>query len=137
MKKFLKVLAGELRVEGKRMLQAGEELLVDEPKAAAFFGAISGTLGALANSIEAALEKTDDDSDVIDSILGREEACVKCGSTHTNCHHHEGQYSCNFSDNNDVGTDREHLHYTCCACGFSWTGPMKDATNQESNGEKS
>lgn len=161
MKKFLSVLAEELRAEGKRILQDGEEMLVDEhKKSAAILGTVSGTMGALANSIEKALErgdnmesnhtitynisaidtesleKTMEDSDLqghIRALLNRDKPCIKCGSVDPASFWHKDKFACSVHRVDDEGTDREHLHFTCRCCGYSWTGPTKDAANQGSN----
>jgi hypothetical protein len=52
MKKFLSVLADELRTEGERIAQQGDGLMGVVGVEAAIFGTISGTMGALANCIE-------------------------------------------------------------------------------------
>lgn len=60
------------------------------------------------------------------------EQCCKCGHNSIGVTYHKDRYACDFREQLDDGTGREHLHYLCRRCGYTWTG----LTNDEKGGKE-
>lgn len=53
--------------------------------------------------------------------------CVKCGSLENKVRFHQDRYACVYGTRQDKGNEREHLHYTCQNCRYSWCEKPLDA----------
>ena len=52
--------------------------------------------------------------------------CKKCGGKDISKMYHKGKSDCSYYESIEKGTDREHLHYHCRICHYSWTGKVKN-----------
>jgi hypothetical protein len=53
--------------------------------------------------------------------------CVKCGGDNISTSYHRDEWACLYGERADEGRRREHLHYYCRRCSYSWTGATQDA----------
>lgn len=57
------------------------------------------------------------------------ERCIKCGNNTDIAMRYDRSYrDCLFHERNDDGNEKEHLHYYCRNCSYSWTGPILDGS---------
>jgi len=62
----------------------------------------------------------------------KELACSKCGKRKVSTWYHASRSDCLWAQRLDHPDESEHLHYTCCNCGFTWTGRI--LSKKEPNG---